>query len=105
MYFSAQARKIKESTHKKFLIFSQKKAFLIFQETETPQQFFIFQETELFYISLYAREGIFKTLTYLQLEAHPESWYFQNPSIFRTGSIFRTMTYLELEAYSEPWYI
>ena len=38
-------------TPKKFLIFSQKKAFLIFRETETPKKFLIFQETELFYIS------------------------------------------------------
>ena len=35
---------------KKILIFSQKRAFLIFQETETPKKFFIFQETEPFYI-------------------------------------------------------
>ena len=28
-----------------------KKAFLIFQETETPKKFFIFQETEVSYIS------------------------------------------------------
>ena len=33
---------------KKFLIFSQKKAFLIFWDTETPKKFFIFQETELY---------------------------------------------------------
>ena len=30
---------------KKFLTFSEKKAFLIFQETEAPKKFFIFQET------------------------------------------------------------
>ena len=36
---------------KKSLIFSQKNAFLIFQETETPKKFLIFQERELFYIS------------------------------------------------------
>ena len=40
-----------QSTPKKFLIFSQKKAFLIFPETETSKNFFIFQETELSYIS------------------------------------------------------
>ena len=38
-------------TPKKCLIFSQKKAFLIFSETEIPKKFFIFQETELSYIS------------------------------------------------------
>ena len=35
---------------KKSFIFYQKKAFLIFQEMETPQKFFIFQEIELSYI-------------------------------------------------------
>ena len=39
------------SNIKKFLIFSQKKAFLIFPETETPKKFIIFQEKELYYIS------------------------------------------------------
>ena len=36
---------------KKFIIFSQKKAFLKFRETETPKKFLIFQEVELYYIS------------------------------------------------------
>ena len=36
---------------RKFLIFSQKKDFLIFQETKTPKRFFIFQEMKLSYIS------------------------------------------------------
>ena len=36
---------------KKFLIFFQKKGFLIFQETETSDKIFIFQETELSHIS------------------------------------------------------
>ena len=56
--FSPQARKIKETYPKKFLmlqetktpqfffIFSQRKAFLIFRETEIPKKFLIFQETE-----------------------------------------------------------
>ena len=35
---------LSSSNIRKFLIFSQKKAFLIFWETETPQKFFIFQE-------------------------------------------------------------
>ena len=56
------------SNFKKLLVFSQKKAFLIFRETKAPKkflvlsresfsgngnpkQFFIFQETELSYIS------------------------------------------------------
>ena len=38
------------SNIKKFLIFSQKKAFLILQEMENPKTFFIFQEMELFCI-------------------------------------------------------
>ena len=43
--------KLSSSYLKKFLICSQKKAFLIFRETKTPKKFLIFQETELFYIS------------------------------------------------------
>ena len=38
------------SNIKKFLIYSQKKDFLIFSESETLKNFFIFQETELSYI-------------------------------------------------------
>ena len=36
-------------TSKKFIIFSQKKAVLIFQKTEVAKKLFIFQETELWY--------------------------------------------------------
>ena len=39
------------SNIKKFLIFSQKKAFLIFWETESPKKPFILQETKFSYIS------------------------------------------------------
>ena len=42
---------LSSSNIKKFLIFSEKKAFLIFRHTETPKKFIIFQETELSYIS------------------------------------------------------
>ena len=53
------------SRSKKFLLFSRKKAFPTFRETETLKQFFILQETELSYISgnpkknfLYFREQL-----------------------------------------------
>ena len=51
-------------TPKKFLIFSQNKAFLIFRETETPKKFFMFQE--IFYISasIFPRSTIFYTFSY-----------------------------------------
>ena len=42
---------LSSSNFKKFLIFSQKKACFIFPKTETPKKFFLFQETELSYIS------------------------------------------------------
>ena len=42
---------ISSSNIKKFLIFSQKKAFLVFWEMETPKKFVMFQEMELSYIS------------------------------------------------------
>ena len=59
-----------------FLSCSNIKKFLIFQKTETPTKLFIFQETELSYISgevyselwhngtfLYFKKGMFRTLT------------------------------------------
>ena len=50
LYFlTFQEMKLSSSNIKKFFIFSQKKAFLIFGETETPKKFLIFQETS--YIS------------------------------------------------------
>ena len=39
------------SNNEKFLIFFQKKAFLIFWETMIPKRFLIFQEMEISYIS------------------------------------------------------
>ena len=42
---------LSSSNIKKFLIYSRKKVFLLFWETETPKKLFIFQETELSYIS------------------------------------------------------
>ena len=42
---------LSKSNNKKYLIFSQKKAFLIFWQTETTKKFLIFQEMELSYIS------------------------------------------------------
>ena len=47
---------VPSSNIKKFLIFSQKRAFLIFRETETPKKrnFLIFQET---YISRSNSQG------------------------------------------------
>ena len=43
--------KLSDYNIKKFLIFSQNKTFLKFEETETTKKFLIFQKTELFYIS------------------------------------------------------
>ena len=43
--------KLSGSNIKKFVIFSQKKAFLIFREKEKPNKFLIFEETERSYIS------------------------------------------------------
>ena len=50
---------LSSSNTKKFLTFSRKKAFIIFQETETLQKFLIFHEKELFYIT-----GIFQKVTF-----------------------------------------
>ena len=43
--------KLSSTNIKKCLLFSLKKAFLIFWKTKTPIKFLIFQETELFDIS------------------------------------------------------
>ena len=43
--------KLSSSNIKKFLIFSQKKAFLLFKETETRKKFVIFREMKLSYIT------------------------------------------------------
>ena len=64
-------------------IFSQKKAFLIFQQMETPKKFFIFQETKTLKNFLYFRKQNFLIFQERQ---------FQNPGLFRT------LTKLELEA-------
>ena len=42
-----QEMKLSNFNIEKFLIFSQKKAFVVFRETETPKKFFIFRETEV----------------------------------------------------------
>ena len=42
---------LSSSNIKKFLIFSQKKAFLIFRGTETSKKFLIFQEMVLSYVT------------------------------------------------------
>ena len=42
---------VSSSNIKEILMFSQKKAFLVFRETETPKKFLVIQETELFYNS------------------------------------------------------
>ena len=42
---------LSSSNFKEFPIFSQKKTFVIFRETETPKFFFTFQDAKLSYIS------------------------------------------------------
>ena len=64
-----------------------------------PEKILILEETELSYISGNGTFLYFRKCNFLIfLERH-----IQNPSKFRTRSIFRTLTYLELEAYPEPW--
>ena len=48
--------KLYSSNIKKFLIFSQKKAFLIFQKTEPPKKILLFWETEILKSVLYFRK-------------------------------------------------
>ena len=74
------------SNIKKFLIFSQKKAFLILREME---------------LSYFSENGNPEKILYIS--GNRTFLYFRkrNFLIFRIG-IFRTLAYLELEAYSEP---
>ena len=76
-------------TPKKFLIFSQNKAFLIFRKTETPKN--------ILYISGNGTFLYFRKWNFLIFRER----YIQEPSIFRT------LTYLELETLREvrPSYI
>ena len=79
---------------KKHLIFSQKKAVLIFQETETetPKKSFIFQETELSHISGKEYSEHWHNGTFLLL---------QERNILNTGSGIRKLSYILGNEYSE----
>ena len=68
-------------TQRKFIMFSQKKAVLIFQKKETPKKFLMFKETENLKSFLYFRKRNFLIF---------RERYTQNPNI------------LELEAYLKP---
>ena len=61
-------RELCGSNIEKFLIFSQKKGTLIFRETELSS----ISGNETF---LYFGKGIFRTLTYLELEVYSEPCY------------------------------
>ena len=63
---------------KKFLIFSQKKAFLIFRKTVTPQKFLIFQKPELL---LYFRKGKPWKTSYFSGRNFPSSKKWKNPTL------------------------
>ena len=56
--------------------------FLMFQEAKKPKKPFVFQETELPFIS---------------------GKVYSEPSHIRTGNIFRTLTYLKPQTYSEHY--
>ena len=73
----------KMETRKKLLIFSRKEIFLIFRETSKKS--FIFQETELSYIS---------GKVYLEPQHIQNQNHIQNYSIFRTRGIQNTVEYL-----------
>ena len=65
------------SNIKKILTFSQKKVFLIFEETETPKFFLYFenQKTNLYYINLYFMKG--KFLIFKETETLKKILYFR----------------------------
>ena len=84
----SRLKKLKKSTPKKFLIFSQKKAVLVFREKETLKKLLILQEMETLKSFLYFRKRNFLIFR----ERH-----IQNPDIFRT------LVYLEPKAYSENY--
>ena len=98
----------KEPALKKFLIFSQNKAFFIFSQNNSPHfqasapKFFFLKK---FLILFPKRAALKKFLIFSQKKplifrkGNFLIFRERNPSIFRTNSIFRTLTYLE------PWHI
>ena len=66
-----------------------KDSFFLFWNRKTPKKNPYISGKGTF---LYFAKGIFRTLTYLEIEANSEPFYYQNPDIFRTKSIFRTLT-------------
>ena len=50
-FLTFQKIELSSCNYKKKIVFSQKKASLIFRETEIPEKFLIYQEMELSYIS------------------------------------------------------
>ena len=100
----------KISNIKKFLTFSQEKAFLIFQERKNSKKLLIFSQKKAFFISesfLSHKKIIYisgnGTFLYFR-NVYPEPWHNGAFLYFETG-IFRILTYLEQEAHSEPSYI
>ena len=70
---------LKKPALKNFIIFSQKKNSLYFQESKLSYIFF-----KKFF--LYFGKGIFRTLVHLELGAYLEPWYVQNPRHIQTLS-------------------
>ena len=68
-------------TPKNFFIFSQKKAFLIFRGTEAPKKFFIFEETEIpkRNFVLFQETETLKKTSYISGSDFPNSKYKKNP--------------------------
>ena len=84
-----QAQEISKIHLEKFRIISWKKAFLLFQKTETSKKFF-----KILYIS---GNGFSCVLG----KVYSEPSYIQNPDIFRTIRIFKTLVHSEPKTYSE----
>ena len=78
--------KLSGSNIKKLLIFSQKKAFLIFWEAETPKTFLIFQETERSYVS--GNENSKKLLRFQEVTFRAQK--IRNPTL-KKSLIFQKM--------------
>ena len=91
---------------KRFLIFSQKKVFLIFQEMELSsskiRKFLILTglSPQNFSLKNFFSEKDFLIFRRRNLLIYREM-YIQNPGIFSTREIFRTVAYSEAKAYSE----
>ena len=94
-----QEMELSGSNIKRFLIFSQKKAFLIFRE----MKLFIFQETKTRKSSLYFRKGNF--VAFQKTKIPKKCFIFQETELSYISGKRKLSNIFSGKGYSEPWHI